>query len=141
MRIRQHKKQIKSWRIPIKIKRLKINKSNASKGVMLIKEQKQTTDSFTQYSPKGDTQKTQTKEIGILVTNNTTFMVNKKSTVSIGWETEITMNSKELPTILNSIQNDLKMKKPNNNSGKQAKTNIEEFQDVELDHYDLKDYK
>ena len=107
---------------------------------MLIKDQVQLTDSSTQYTPRGEMQKTQTKEIGILVAANTSFINKKKSTVSIGWETDITINSKELPAILNTIQNDLK-KKQNNSSGKQNRSNIEEFQDVDLNHYNLKDYK
>lgn len=108
--------------------------------VLLIK-QKQTANWSTQYSPKAAGPKVKTKEIGVSV-SNTAVAVNKKtSSVSVGWETEITMKSKELTGLLSNGQSDVKQKKSSNNSGKINRSRIEEFQDSEIAHYDLKDYK
>lgn len=50
------------------------------------------------------------------------------------------MNSKELPMILANIQAD--SNKVSNKAGNtHTKSHIEEFQDVEINHYDLKSFK
>lgn len=51
------------------------------------------------------------------------------------------MKSKELTGLLSNGQSDVKQKKSSNNSGKINRSRIEEFQDSEIAHYDLKDYK
>lgn len=50
------------------------------------------------------------------------------------------MNTKELPMILANIHSDSN-KVSNKNSNAHAKSHIEEFQDVEINHYDLKAFK
>ena len=136
-----YNKGSKKNKVTEKGNKMECKKSNASKGAMQIKEQKQTVDSSTQYSPKGENSKAKTRDIGISVLNATSNINKKTSSVSIAWETEITMNNKDLSILLSNTQDDIKHKKSGNSSGKLNRSRIEEFQDSEINHYDLKDYK
>ena len=75
--------QEKGKNLPVQFKPSKKNKAAGNKDPLLIKENKQTKESSTQYSPRIEQIKIQTKEIGISASNSANLYNKKKSTVSV----------------------------------------------------------
>lgn len=77
------KSQEKIKNLPAQYKPSKKSKAVGNKDALLIKENKPTTESSTQYSPRVERIKAPTKEIGISASSSTNFYNIKKSTVSV----------------------------------------------------------
>lgn len=117
--------------------------SNASKGLMLIKEEKQMKDSTTQYTPRPEAKKTQKRDVGVSVEIPKENNHKKAHTVSVSCATELTMNSKELASLNASTALDSRRRKASKQSSKGARSGLEEFQDIEIVHnkYDFKHFQ
>lgn len=135
-----HSKEAKKGNNVLKKKSGK-NSSNASKGAMLVKEEKSTKDSSTQYTPRPEPKKAIKKDFGVSVKPQQPVREDRKAqTVSVSCATDLTMNSKELTSIIGTNMAEAKSRKASKQSSKGAKSHLEEFQDVEIIHpsYELK---
>lgn len=125
-----NKNQGKKFKTMGKSKKSNKGNSNVLKGAILMKEEKQMKDSSTQCSPR-DPPKMLKKDFGVSVVPQ----INKKvNTSTVSCCTDLTMNSKELTSII-TANNLEKGKKSSNKKGP-----LEEFQDTEImnQNYDLK---
>lgn len=114
--------------------------SNASQGLMLIKDEKQGKDISTQITPRPEKNKVMKKDFGVTVVPGKEQKHKKTNSVSVSCCTDITMGSKELTAILAASGAEAKKKKTPKPSSKPGRPIMEEFQDIEIinNNYDMK---
>lgn len=77
-----HRKEVKKSKNVLKKKSGK-NSSNASKGAIIVKDEKSTRDSSTQYTPRPEPKKTTKKDFGVSVKPQPVPEDRKSQTVSV----------------------------------------------------------